>query len=227
MAIAELLDDLFPIRIPADAAENLDGFRAWVTSEEFPEKWRASFLSGEIQLDMSPEETETHNKVKWEIGRALLTLTRVLKNGTYYGDGVLLTHRKAKLSTEPDGMFVSKEALRSGRIRRIARENRHGEYVELMGSPDMAVEVVSRSSWKKDTQDLLDLYYRAEIPEYWLIDALGEEIDFKMFRRGNREYVAVESQRGWLTSQVFGRNFKLVRARDGEGDWQYDLKIKK
>jgi Uma2 family endonuclease len=227
MAIAELLDDLFPIRIPADAAENLSGFRAWVTSEEFPERWRASFLRGEILLDMSPEETETHNKVKWEIGRAILTLSRVLKNGTYYGDGVLLTHQKANLSTEPDGMFVSKEAQRSGRIRRIPRKDRCGEYVELVGTPDLTVEIVSRSSWKTDTQDLLDLYYRAGIPEYWLIDALGDEIDFKLLRRGNREYLPVEPERGWLESQVFGRRFKLVRARDEDGDWQYDLKSKK
>ncbi|MEX2138295.1 MAG: Uma2 family endonuclease [Pirellulales bacterium] len=227
MAIADLLDDLFPIRIPAEAAENLSGFRAWVTSEEFPENWRASFLRGEILLDMSPEETETHNKVKWEIGRAILTLSRILKKGTYYGDGVLLTHKKANLSTEPDGMFVSKDALRSGRIHRIPRKDRLGEYVEFVGTPDLVVEVVSRSSWKKDAQDLFDVYYRAGIPEYWLIDALGEEIDFKLLRRGDRKYIPVESQRGWLESQVFGRRFKLSRARDEDGDWQYDLKAKK
>ena len=227
MAIADLLDELFPIRIPSEAAENLAGFRAWVTSQGFPENWRASFLRGEILLDMGPEETETHNKVKWEIGRAVLNLSRVLKNGTYYGDGVLLTHKKADLSTEPDGMFVTKESLRSGRIHRVPRKDHLEEYVELVGTPDLVVEVVSRSSWKKDNQDLFELYYRAGIPEYWLIDALGDEIDFKLLRRGNREYIQVEPERGWLTSAVFDRRFKFTRVRDEDGDWQYDLKIKK
>jgi len=92
MAIAELLDELFPIRIPAEAAENLAGFRAWVKSDEFPEKWRATHLRGEILLDMRPEESETHNKVKWEIGSAVIQLNKKLKIGTYYGDGVQLTN---------------------------------------------------------------------------------------------------------------------------------------
>jgi Uma2 family endonuclease len=75
--------------------------------------------------------------------------------------------------------------------------------------------------------DLLALYDRAGIPEYWLVDALGDEIDFKIFRRVARRYIATEAERGWLKSPTLKRRFKLVRARDEDGDWQYELKSKK
>jgi Uma2 family endonuclease len=227
MAIAELLDDLFPIRIPAEAAENLAGFRAWVTSESFPEKWRASFFKGEILLEMSPEETETHNKVKGAVHYTLLNLNRRSRLGTVYVDGVQLSNKASDLSTQPDAMFVTRATLRTGRVRRVQRKGRAGEYTELLGTPDLVVEVVSRSSYKKDTKELPVLYARAGIPEYWLIDALGDEIDFKLLRRGARNYIAVESHRGWLSSPLFGRSFKLIRERDEDGDWQYELRSKK
>jgi Uma2 family endonuclease len=223
MAIAELLDELFPIRIPADAAENLARFRAWTTSEAFPEKWRASFFHGEIVLEMSPEETETHNKVKGAVHYTLLNLSRKHRLGTVYVDGVQLSNKAADLSTVPDAIFIKRASFRSGRVRRVPRKGGTGEYTELEGTPDLVVEVVSRSSYKKDTRDLPGLYFRAGIPEYWLIDALGEEIEFKLLRRGNRQYVPVEPQRGWFTSSLFERRFKLVRERDEDGDWQYEL----
>jgi Uma2 family endonuclease len=222
MAIAELLDELFPIRIPAEAAD-LAGFRAWTTSEAFPEKWRASYFHGEIVLEMGPEETETHNKVKGAVHYTLMNISRKSRLGTLYIDGVQLSNKAADLSTVPDAIFVKRASLRSGRVRRVPRKGRTGEYTELEGTPDLVVEVVSRSSYKKDTKDLPGLYFRAGIPEYWLIDALGDEIDFKLLRRGAREYIPVQSQRGWITSPLLERRFKLVRERDEDGDWQYEL----
>ena len=227
MAIGDFLPQRMPIQIPACAAGDLVGFRAWVTSDDFPERWKATFLNGAMVLDISPEETETHNKVKLAIQSTLWAISIKERLGTMYGDGVQLSNKVANLSTVPDAMFVSRATLRSGQLKRVHRRGRPGEYIELEGTPDLVVEVVSRSSRTKDTQDLPILYYCAGIPEYWLIDALEAEIDFQVFRREKKAYGPVEAQRGWLPSQVFGRRFKLVRERDEDGDWQYDLKVKK
>ena len=51
------------LRIPA-SARTLSGFREWAKSDELPEKLRVAFIDGEIYLDMSWEEIETHNSVK-------------------------------------------------------------------------------------------------------------------------------------------------------------------
>ncbi|MEX2141124.1 MAG: Uma2 family endonuclease [Pirellulales bacterium] len=224
MSLAQLLDDYPPVRIPAEVNGKLSGFRAWVTSDEFPEKWRVSFLNGAILFNMT-EETETHNKVKVAIQYTLHGVSKKAQSGTVYGDGVQLSNKAANLSTCPEAIYISRETLRSGRVKRVRRKGRD-EYIELEGTPDLVVEVVSRSSRRKDLIDLPVLYHRAGIPEYWLIDALGDEIDFKILRRGPRRYLSVEPQRGWLASSVLNRQFKLVRKRDEDGDWQYDLKVK-
>ena len=59
-------------------------------------------------------------------------------------------------------------------------EAEEGGYVELDGSPDMVLEVVSDSSVEKDIDVLMDLYWKAGIREYWLVDARGERIEFKI-----------------------------------------------
>jgi hypothetical protein len=45
-------------------AFDLEGFRTWLTSESFPPNVRASFVGGELFVEMSPEAIESHNKVK-------------------------------------------------------------------------------------------------------------------------------------------------------------------
>ena len=55
-------------RIPTKAM-TLAGFRAWVISDQFPDKVRATFVDEEIYLDMSMEEMTTHAAVKAAICR--------------------------------------------------------------------------------------------------------------------------------------------------------------
>ena len=50
------------------------------------------------------------------------------------------------------------------------------------------MEIVSPSSVSKDKKHLRECYYRAGIPEYWLIDARGEDVEFDILRRGEEKY---------------------------------------
>src|SRR5947209_9501730 len=77
------------------SAHTLAGFRAWAKSDDFPERGRISFLGQEIIIDMSPEELQTHIKVKMEIGRVLGNLNRKRKSGELYGDGTLVSNERA------------------------------------------------------------------------------------------------------------------------------------
>ena len=90
-AVARAHTDRLSVRIPVSAG-TLAGFRAWALSDEFPEYVRAAFIGQAIYLDMSNEELETHNKVKTEVTYVLVGLNRVRRTGTYYSDGVLVTH---------------------------------------------------------------------------------------------------------------------------------------
>jgi Uma2 family endonuclease len=147
-----------------------------------------------------------------------------LKKGTFYAAGALVSNRRAELSTEPDGTFVLWETFRSGRLKLLSR--RPGEYMELLGSPDWVMEVVSESSLAKDTERLPRLYHKARISEYWLINALGEEIDFQLLRWQKTGYKRVPVKDGWQRSPLFCCWFHLTRQEDRLGYWEYTLEVR-
>jgi Uma2 family endonuclease len=215
-----------PKIIVPPSAHTLAGFRAWAVSDDFPERGRISFIGREIFIDMSPEELSTHSLIKVEIGYALVKLNKRLKVGVFCPDKTLITNVRARVSTEPNASFVTWESLESGRVRRIPMKGQPEKSKELAGTPDWVLEIVSDSSVRKDTRRLRERYYRAGIPEYWLIDARGEEIQFQILIRGETAYVEAPGQGGWQSSPLFGRQFRLVRRRGRLGLWEYTLQVK-
>lgn len=211
------------LRIPADVF-SLERFREWAHSAEFPESGWFSYIGGDIEVEMSPEELETHNKAKGYVFAGILQWIREKNLGELLGDRALLVHEAADLATEPDITFCSWDSLRSGRVRYAERQKGSKRRVEVLGSPDLAVEVVSENSVRKDTVLLRERYFRAGIPEYWLIDACGESVEFRILRRGKEEYVETESAAdGFQRSEVLGGSFLVRRERNPVGGYSYEL----
>src|SRR5262249_19590065 len=218
--MSTIVVDTTCVHIPSWVTD-LASFRRWAHSDEFPESGRICWLGSEVWLDMSKEQFFSHNQVKGEFTSVLTSLVKVGRLGRYSPDGMLLTHPEAKLSTVPDGVFVSQESFQRSRVR-LAKGAEEG-YVELEGSPDMVREVVSPSSVEKDTVTLRSLYWKARIPEYWLVDARGTRLVFDILRRTSRGYVATRGQKGWLQSVVFDRSFRLTRQTDELGEREFTL----
>jgi Uma2 family endonuclease len=209
------------------SALTLEGFRAWAVSDECPEFGRFSFLNGELSSDLGPEESTTHNQVKLEIGAVLYSRVKKQRLGVFFPDRTLLTNEQAHLSTEPDSLFASWETLESGRLVKVPLVDDPERSKELQGTPDWVLEIISDSSVNKDRERLRGLYFWAGIPEYWIIDARGEEIVFQILRRGATDYEEAEVSRGgWQTSEVFKRKFRLTRERDRLNLWVYTLAVK-
>ena len=102
-----------------------------------------------------------------------------------------------------------------------------GVLFQLAGSPDMVLEIVSTSSTAKDRQTLLDLYWRAGISEYWLIDLLGDSLRFDLHKRAAKGYVTTRRLAGgWLKSGVFERSFRLTAGTDPLGKPRYRLEAR-
>lgn len=47
----------------------------------------------------------------------------------------------------------------------------------IMGVPDLVVEVISPSSWRRDRFEKMKLYKKYEVPEFWLIDPQNKSIE--------------------------------------------------
>lgn len=154
----------------------------------------------------------------------LRSLVKAQQLGYYFTDGVRLSNIAAELSTNPDGVFASFETLRSGQLRLIegAREG----YVEVEGTPDLVLEIVSPSWVDKDTEVLRALYAAAGITEYWLVDVRGTRQHFQILRLTATGYAATRARSGWLKSSVLNRSFQLVRQTDPLGHLSFTLELK-
>ncbi len=211
------------IDIPSGITD-LAAFRNWFHSDAFPEEGRICFLDGKVWVDTSMEQIFSHNQVKQEFNLVVGSLAKRERLGRYFPDGLQISNLDASLSVQPDGTFVSHASRREGRVKLVGSKT--GGFTELLGVPDMVLEVVSKSSVYKDTDRLLELFFRAGIPEYWLVDARNDAIQFDIFRPGRKGYSAVRKVAGYAKSLVFGKSFRFTSALDESSEPEFTLLVR-
>lgn len=221
MATSVIIED--SLEVPM--IRSLEEFRRWALSDHFPERGRIDYISGSIEVDMSPEDIYCHGVLKTEIIFGLATRNKRIRKGLLLSDCSRVSCSSADLSAEPDILLVSHEAIADGRVTLVPKSTaEEGRYVELDGAVDLVVEIVSDSSARKDTVRLPAAYFRAGVAEYWLIDARGDELVFCIYRRGQSGFEpgTVDAE-GFQRSSVMDCRYQLQRRRDETGNWDYDL----
>jgi Uma2 family endonuclease len=212
------------IEIPL-ALRSLDDFRRWARSDQFPERGRIDYVDGCIEVDMSPEDLLTHGTLKGEIHAALHQKVKRERLGHVFVDRARVCCPEADLSAEPDVVFVSFASRSSGRVRLVPKAGaKPGRFIEIEGPPDLVVEVVSDRSVTKDTRTLPEAYAKAGVGEYWLADARGEALLFRIHHLTDSGYQpAAADAQGFQPSAVLGCSFRLDGERDQRGEWSFDL----
>jgi Uma2 family endonuclease len=221
--LLEGLDQLVDqVEIPVWVTD-LESFRRWADSDEFPQQGRLDYIKGEVWVDMSKEQVFTHVLVKTRITAVLSELVEANEWGLLLGDGIFLTNVDADIAVNPDVLYASNEALED-RVRIL--EGKEEGFAELEGSPDMVLEVVSPGSVRKDTERLRRDYWEAGVREYWLVDARSEPLVFDILRYTSKGYRTTPSKDGWLKSPVFGKSFRLTRWTNALGRPKYALEVR-
>jgi Uma2 family endonuclease len=215
-------DEIGKVTIPA-WVNSLSSFRRWAETDDFPEDGRICWLDNEVWADMSLEQIFTHVLVKTEIAAVLRGFVKSKKMGLFLADGAMLVNVDVDFACVPDAVFVSNDGLRD-RVRLI--EGKEEGYVELEGSPDMVLEVVSTSSVHKDTVTLRQAYWEAGVREYWLVDARKPPLSFDILRPGNRGYAATPKRAGWVKSGVYGKAFRLTQSDGRQSHPDYTLEVR-
>ncbi len=216
------------IEIPPEATPDLAAFRRWTQTAGFPKSGRIDFVAGNIEIDMSGEDLFAHGTPKAELVRSVLTEVRGRDLGYVFTDSTRVSCPAADLSAEPDVVFVSYDAIESGRVRLVPKSRGEvGRFIEIEGAPELVAEVVSDGSLRKDSIRLPRAYFAAGVSEFWLIDARRAALTFAVHRRGRSKFelVAVDAE-GFQPSAVLGRSVRLDRTRDRLGAWRYELVLK-
>ncbi len=206
--------------------KNLADFRQWALSEEFPQHGRIDFVSGRIEVDMSPEDLFTHGTLKAEVSGEIKDRVDQLDMGHTLIAETRISSVPGNLSVEPDVVVISHQAIDDGRVRLVPKASGEGgRFVEVEGGPDLVVEIVSDSSVKKDTERLPAAYFAAGVIEYWLIDARGKELFFQIHHRGPNAFVPTPlDDEGFQPSAVLQCGYCLDRDRHARGHWVYRLR---
>lgn len=203
---------------------SFDLFRRWTLSESFPEKGRIDYLGSRVEIDMSPESLYTHGNVKTEIVSVLKARAKRDRSGEVFSDQTRVVEPTVGLSANPDVVLLSHEAVTVGRVTLTEKQNRSRDAVEIVGPPDLVVEIVSDSSVRKDTADLFAMYYAAGVREYWIVDARGSDLSFRVLIRGDGAWTdVVADEEGFRRSSVLDRRYHLDREVGPTGRWSYDL----
>lgn len=202
-AITAIYEDSI-VKVPAWVIDNRS-FLRWAESEEAPEKSKVCYLHGSVWIDHTMEQA-FHNEIKAAITEALRAWNRAHPLGKYYTDGMIYSNLEAEFTTVPDGIFVRKESIDGEQV--VLDQGKRS--TKMTGSPDIVVEVVSRSSAKKDLIELRDLYHQAGIREYWVIDSRQDEPELVILEWTKKNYRTVATQAGWVKSKVLGGSFRVV-----------------
>ena len=208
------------------AAATVPGFRKWTTSEDFPEIGRVDLVGGRIYVDLSMQRQQAHGLPKTEIVRVLANRNVVSQFGELTSDVTRVFLPVGETSCEPDVVLVSYEALESGRVTETPGAD-GDDGVELVGPPELVVEVVSPSSVTKDTRQLPAGYFVGGVTEYWLVDCRDDdaaEVGFTIHARGGGTFEPVAADAdGFAASGVLGKSYRLTRERARLGRWLYRL----
>ncbi|MBI4616439.1 MAG: Uma2 family endonuclease [Planctomycetes bacterium] len=138
------------LRVPGDLSD-LGRFRQWTHSTAFPESGRVDWLDGEVEIDRSPEDLNTHATPKTAVARDLGLLVELSDRGVVLTDSFRWSSPRANLSAEPDVLVVLFSTLESGTACLVEKKRRKGRFIEVEGAVDIALNASairrSRRTW--------------------------------------------------------------------------------
>jgi Uma2 family endonuclease len=166
-----------------------------ITFDEFcaliPDGQKADLIAGAIYV-ASPDSRRAN-----ELSSFLDALLRMYVCAKKLGGEVYVARFAFQLSEidapEPDVAYVRRQRLH------LVERGR------MNGGPDVAVEVVTRDSQRRDYIDKRKQYEAAGVAEYWIIDSVKRKTQFlRLGDDGRYEVVRLESKRIFRSRAVAG-----------------------
>ena len=137
---------------------------------------RYEFIGG--RLYVTPATATRHQRVLRELWMSLVRILMDTGRGEVLCAPLLVQFPGTEDRVQPDLLFVSNE-----------RRSIIGEK-QVLGAPDLVVEILSPSTAHRDRGVKLDLYARHGVPQYWIADPVKDAVDGWRFadERGHERF---------------------------------------
>lgn len=158
-------------RLAVEVAELYPPQGQWTEADYFalPETNRYLELS-EGELRMPPHPTYSHQRIVFDLATLLRRFVEAHDLGEVHVAPLPVRLWPGKIR-EPDVLFM-------------AHEHRDRISEQVLGPPDLVVEVTSPSTRQVDRMEKIVEYARAGIPEYWVVDAEARTVEVFVLRQG-------------------------------------------
>ena len=142
--------------------------RTWEDIERMPEDGnRYEHIGG--RLYMTPAPATRHQRISKRLQLALIGILEHAGHGEMFYAPCLVEFPDTGDRVQPDLLFVSNE--RQGIIGKK----------QMLGAPDLVVEILSPSTAHRDRGIKLDLYARCGVRQYWIVDPDRDVVDVWRF----------------------------------------------
>jgi len=158
---------------------------------------RYELYDGEVIVVPSP--FPRHQRVAWNIGDVLKGYERTA-GGYMFAIPIDIVLSEYDV-VQPDVVYF-----------REARRHVIDMMAATRAAPDLAVEVLSRGTERRDRGRKLQMLARYGVPEYWLVDPIGNTLEIYTNRGGSLELAAMFSERDDVESPTLpGLRFPAAR----------------
>jgi Uma2 family endonuclease len=169
------------------------------------------FLNGNIVVRATPDNASIpkdaeiifdmptaikHQRIQNRLIVALSNFVNQHQLGEVFGTPTDL--RLGSNITQPDIIFLSKE------------HSSHAKALELVGYADLIVEILSKTSIKRDRQTKFRIYQEAKIPSYWIVSPDAEQIELYRLTKEGYDLIEAYSKEDTLRYDFAnGKTFEL------------------
>lgn len=171
-------------RVPPQGKVSFEEYIEWLDEDT-----RAEWVDGEIVLLTSPTPIE-HQDVAGFLYIVLHTYAEECDLGQVVFAPYVMKLAAITRGREPDLLFVQRDRL--GLLTR--------NYLD--GPADLAIEIVSPDSKRRDRKEKFAEYARAGVPEYWLIDPDHQTAEFYCLGENGKYVRAALDAEGRYHSRV-------------------------
>lgn len=148
---------------------------------------------------VSPSPFPRHQRVAMHIGRVLSDYERTA-GGVVFSVPIDIVFSEYDV-LQPDAVYFCE-----------ARRHVINMMEATRAAPDLAVEVLSRSTEQRDRGRKLQMLGRYGVPEYWIVDPVGHTLEIYTNRGGSLELAAMFGERDDVASSTLpGLRFSASR----------------